>query len=195
MIKIRRAREDEIDEILDLDRVLFSPGYFPPAQGGDVAWWIAEEDGHTVGYAAAKPCKGDPECLYLSRVGVVKAARGRGLQRRLIRARERWGRSQGAIFSVSDTNFDNVASTRSLIACGYRPFLPKDPWAGKYSTYWKREIAAPQKVPSGHKADHTQQNSRKPSDSRSILGTIVHVEDLSPDLKIIDPYGMWSEKP
>lgn len=191
MIKVRRAKEDEIDEILDLDREIFAAGYFPPAQGGDVMWWLAEEDGHTVGYAAAKLCKGDAQCLYLSRVGVIKAARGRGLQRRFIRVRERWGRSVGALYSVSDTNYDNVASTRSLIACGYLPFLPGDPWAGKYSTYWKKSLVRPQKVQKPRQEDHGTQSRDLYGQKAEILETRVWRSDL----KVIDPHGIFSEKP
>lgn len=184
MIKVRRAKEDEIDEILELDRELFSPGYFPPAQGGDVQWWLAEEDGHTVGYAAAKPCKGDPLCIYLSRVGVIRAARGRGLQRRLIRVRERWGRANGAILSVSDTLYDNVASTRSLIACGYLPFLPREPWAGRGSTYWQRSLAKVAKYAKTSKEAMPADLQGKP------------IFSFGPyDTTVMDPHGIFSAKP
>ncbi len=58
--------------------------------------------------------------LVLGNVGVLKEARGQGLQRRLIRVRERWGRAQNALRARTYCSADNAASVSNLMRCGYR---------------------------------------------------------------------------
>jgi GNAT superfamily N-acetyltransferase len=102
-------------------------------------WWLARnEHGDVLGYAAARMWS--PKVGYLAWARVLPFARGAGLQRRLIRARVAWCRAQGAQHVVTYTAPDNAASMRSLIACGFRPYLPEHPWVGSEWVYWKRAV-------------------------------------------------------
>jgi GNAT superfamily N-acetyltransferase len=101
--------------------------------------WVAYQDDDAVGFATLQDWP-EPGLGYLARAGVIKEHRGHGLQRRLIRARERRARQLGYTRLVSDTT-DNPASARSLQRCGYSTFEPKYPW-GPYKTtlYWEKHL-------------------------------------------------------
>jgi GNAT superfamily N-acetyltransferase len=153
VIRIRRAEDHELDEVLRMDRECFPDDKPPDIE--NVTWWVAElgivgvsdvaVGGDLVAYAGACRAASTPEAIYLCRVGVLPIARGGGLQRRFIRCRERWGRRLGYRHAVTDTN--DVASMRNLIRCGYLPFDPKAPWGRSTSTYWRRRISTGDGVP------------------------------------------------
>lgn len=77
---------------------------------------------------------------YLARAGVYENYRGKGLQVRMIRARERLGRQLGLTVMVCDTHRNNIASSNSLIRCGYKLYRPHEPWALAESLYWIRKL-------------------------------------------------------
>lgn len=135
-MKIRRATDEEMDEVLALDRVCF-PYDAPPKIDG--TWWVAANDtGDVCAYAAARPGIVDVGGVYLARAGVAPEARGHGLQRRLIRTRLRWAKRSGYVWAFTDTA--SAVSANNLIACGFRMYAPAHPWAFTYSTYWRRAL-------------------------------------------------------
>ncbi len=136
---VRRAREDELDDIMQADRVCF-PDDRRPETGLYVRWWIAEINGIMAGYGAARVACTTPDSIYLSRAGVLPWARRRGLQRQLIRVREAWGRSRGYHWCVTDSN--GAASATNLIRSGYLPWEPDDIWGLDEATYWWKRIAS-----------------------------------------------------
>lgn len=139
-MRIRRARDEDAEDILELDRELFTAGE-PPLELEGLTLWVAHEGEELAGYAAARMSYHWADAVYLARAGVAPAFRGRGLQRRFIRARERWARAQGARRCITDTAPSNAASTNSLIRCGYRMITPEcGPWAGSGATYWGRRL-------------------------------------------------------
>ena len=93
--------------------------------------WFAHDDIGSVPVAFATLIESDDEG-YLNRCVVTPAHRGRGLQKRLIRARERFARKAGLARLVSDCT-DNPTSAASLAACGFETFTPVEPWAFKRS--------------------------------------------------------------
>lgn len=80
------------------------------------------------------------DVIYMHAVGVDEAYRGRHLQRRLIRVRLRWAKAHGFSHAVTYTLVDNVASSRSLVACGFKPYWPSYRWAGRTVCYWLRAL-------------------------------------------------------
>lgn len=101
-------------------------------------WWLAEIDGKAMGFACFKDT--GYRTVYLARAGVLPAARGHGLYRRMIRAGLAHFRKLGFTDSVSDcTNF-SVESARGLMATGYKPFWPANPWGLPCSVYWHRRL-------------------------------------------------------
>jgi GNAT superfamily N-acetyltransferase len=74
---------------------------------------------------------------YLRRAGVIKAARGQGLQKRLILARIKFAMKYRPDYSViAYTVHDNIPSQRSLIDCGFKTFVPTELYGGSTSIYW-----------------------------------------------------------
>jgi GNAT superfamily N-acetyltransferase len=102
----------------------------------DAVWWrVMTSEGEVAGYAAARPWKPD-HAVYLARVGVLPAHRGKGLQRRLIRVRIRWAKQNGYRMVYTYTLPSNPASSINLIREGMVPFWPSIPWGGEAACYW-----------------------------------------------------------
>jgi GNAT superfamily N-acetyltransferase len=105
----------------------------------DAYWWIVEEDGQCVAFAGYSPSKQWADTIYLCRSGVIPEAQGRGLQKKLIRARLRHAKKNGARWAITDTRH-NPASANSLIACGFRMYTPKHPWSFADACYWIKAL-------------------------------------------------------
>lgn len=132
MLKIERLEidDDRLDEIQALDRATLPEA--PPSP--DTEWWGCWRDGELIAYAGARMLS--DASYFMSRAGVVPAARGAGLQKRLIRARVRRGYALGALRVATYTLPHNVASSNSLIACGFRTYTPHSEYAGSGAIYW-----------------------------------------------------------
>lgn len=106
-------------------------------------WWIARTDtGLPIGFCGIKPSSKWSDTMYLCRAGVLPAFQGQGLQRRLIRVRERFAKELGMNWIITDTYF-NPPSSNSLIKCGFKLFLPSEPWGYKTAQYWRKRISDP----------------------------------------------------
>lgn len=102
-------------------------------------WWIVYDGDKPIGFAGMYRSNRWRDAGYLCRSGVLPAYRGRGLQKRLIRLRERKGRAIGLAWLISDT-YENPPSANSLIACGYRTYQPVEPWGAEGVTYWRKKL-------------------------------------------------------
>jgi GNAT superfamily N-acetyltransferase len=103
-------------------------------------WFIAfNELSEPVAFAGMVPSARWSDCVYFCRAGVLPAFQGRGLQKRLIRARLRTAKALGMNWAVSDT-YDNPASANSLIATGFKMFEPTVPWGARRTLYWRHRI-------------------------------------------------------
>jgi GNAT superfamily N-acetyltransferase len=124
---IRLRQTDDLDEIQELDRRCFPTdvGLKGP-QFLDSVWWVAEVQAVEapwvpIGYAGLYP-ELDQNKAFLTRAGVVKEARGRGLQQRLIRARVACAKRLVAARVYTYVAVANMASARNLIKCGFLPY-------------------------------------------------------------------------
>lgn len=70
---------------------------------------------------------------------VIPEYRGKGIQKRLIRARVRECTKRG-LSTVTFTDPDNPKSMRSLLACGFKPYNPECRWSGEDKVYWMRPM-------------------------------------------------------
>jgi GNAT superfamily N-acetyltransferase len=100
-------------------------------------WWGVFAKGRVVGFAGLQVSIRVPNGGYLVRAGVAPSHRGFGLQRELIRVRERSARRRGWTVLHSDT-IDNPHSSRNLEACGFEPFTLEHPWGNKGAIYWRK---------------------------------------------------------
>lgn len=89
-------------------------------------WWIAvDAGGHACAYAGMTHLYSDR--VFMSRCGVLPAHRGRGLQRRLLQARESYARRAGFTRALTYTLVASVPSSNNLIRAGYRLYVPEQP--------------------------------------------------------------------
>lgn len=106
-------------------------------------WWIARDpEGNPAGFCGLALGKfpGEPLTAYLCLAGVVPEHRGKGLQKRLIRARLTKAKQLSLGRVVTDTTTTNPASVNSLVACGFRQFLPTHPWRVPGALYWEKTL-------------------------------------------------------
>lgn len=78
---------------------------------------------------------------HLRMTGTLPEYQGRGIQRRMIRARVAFARENGARVIRTYTRPDNAESMRGLMACGFKPYRPDDPYRGEGFVYWKRDLS------------------------------------------------------
>lgn len=139
---IRITQTEDLDLVEELHEAVF-PKDAPPtdAELATSVWWKAEDDGYPVAFAGVcLPALGQP---FMIRAGVRAEYRGLHLQRRLIRVRYNFVRrlkTSGWPFSYVWTYVAvaNLASQRSLIACGFLPYW----WEREDQTYiyFKRSL-------------------------------------------------------
>lgn len=132
-ISIERCRDAEL--IVTLHQDLLPSDEIPEWD----AAWVAWEEDRAVGFATAKLADAGT-AMFLQRSGVRPVARGQGLQRRLIRVRERWARARGIRRSVTYTTYENHPSITNLIRSGYRFYTPDWKWAGDSHYFWRRLV-------------------------------------------------------
>ena len=134
-VSLASARE----QLIALHAECFPLDAEPPWTRGD--WWICyDDDKRPIAFAGGYVHEPD-RCYYLVRAGVSDAARGGGLQRRLIRARVRRAAKLGCKGVYTYTTLDNRHSSNNLIRCGFRLFRPARKWGGRHSLYWWRSLS------------------------------------------------------
>ena len=137
-VKIRRVDALKNSVLLnDLQRTIL-----PHDKTDDVSvgyWWIACFDGNAIGFCALKQSNKWSDCGYLSRAGVLPEYRGQGIQKRLIKVRERQAKKLGWHWLISDT-YRNPASANSLISCGFKMYNPSEPYGATGTCYWRKRL-------------------------------------------------------
>lgn len=113
----------------------------PDPEVGTGTWWVVLDKKQPVGYACIRESLRMLGWGYMSRAGVIPAYRGQGLQKRLIQTRLSYAKKAGWEGVVTDTSKDNVASSNSLIACGFRLYRPKFLWSFENALYWRKELS------------------------------------------------------
>jgi GNAT superfamily N-acetyltransferase len=108
--------------------------------GANCYWWIAYCDKEPVGFAGMVPSRQWANVGYLKRAGVSPAHRGRGLQLRFFRVREKRAKQIGWSHLISETT-DTIYSANNFIRAGYRLYEPQKPWAFQRSLYWIKQIS------------------------------------------------------
>lgn len=140
MVKFKRITEmDEKTKavILRMQRACL-PDDEPldPAEGW---WWVGYDEDWPIAFCSMKPSQRYKNAVYMSRSGVTYYYRGYGLQKKMLRMRERFARTKDFEWAVSDTT-DNPASSNSLISCGYKLYEPKIPYGHETTLYWKKQL-------------------------------------------------------
>jgi GNAT superfamily N-acetyltransferase len=133
--------EDEYDAetLADLHRLTFDDG--SPLPDFHVGWWwLLMHQETAIGFAGLRSSYRWPgNSGYLWRAGVAPGHRGRGLQKRLIRVRERKARALGWEWLFTDTT-QSPASSNSLIACGFKVYQPSHGYGYDQTIYWRKRL-------------------------------------------------------
>ena len=117
------ASAEDGEQVLRMDRICF-PVDEPPTLAG-AQWIIGWDDNTAIAYCGWKAVEHDGVPVgFHYRGGVLPDHRGHGLQRQMLRLREARMRERGLGAAVTYTDADGAASMRSLIAEGYRPYVP-----------------------------------------------------------------------
>lgn len=135
ILKVDTADPKVASDILKMHEACFPDLDFQQLHGD---WWIAYRNGAPVAFAGLWPSVRSPGSGYLCRAGVMPEARGEGLQRRLIKVREKEARKKRWVALFSDCRPGNAHSLNNLFACGYRAFVPSDPWSGEEWNYVRK---------------------------------------------------------
>ena len=153
-MKIRKARSSELGVILAMDR-----GFFADALGdlsGDNLLWVALDGVNLVGYIGAQlweaPGHGE-DALCLTRTGVIKSARGQGLQLRMLRAATSEAKRRGLDEVWGYTSHTNTHSMNNLIRAGFTTWEPltwdgeRRPWRPRPRedqgwVFWRKRVSS-----------------------------------------------------
>ena len=140
--------EYEISEVNGTDNAAtihyfnsLAPETFPPLELKHLVkgyWWLAYRDDYPVAFAGLVPF-GLPGVGYFKRCLVLPNHHGRGLQYRLMVARELKARQLGWTTLVSECKANNEHSANNFRRAGFDEFEPEQPWA-KDSIYFKKSL-------------------------------------------------------
>jgi RimJ/RimL family protein N-acetyltransferase len=141
MLRVRKCRDLELIE--RLDKQIFGEDSETACAGKydspKCTWWVAWDGEEPAGFAGLRTfSEAGEQHGYLNRAGVVKAYRGQGLQKALIRVRASEARRLGLTMIVTYTERYNYPSANSLARCGFQLYTPKGPWGLKDALYFRK---------------------------------------------------------
>jgi GNAT superfamily N-acetyltransferase len=140
MSRVRIVEVDGPKEVLVIRRL--QEETFPmdeKVSSDDGFWWLAKDGDKVVGFCGMTHVESWPYTGYVSRVGVLPSHRGKGLQRRLMRACERKAKQLGWGRLISST-YNNPPSTNNFISLGYKSYEPASRWGADGTVYWIKEL-------------------------------------------------------
>lgn len=137
IVKVDTSHAEVASSIIKMHGKCFPDLEFQQLHGD---WWIAysRDTKAPVAFAGLWPSIRLANVGYLCRSGVLPEGRGKGLQRKLIKVREREAKKKRWIALHSDTAPGNAHSLNNLFACGFRAFVPTDPWCGEEWNYVRK---------------------------------------------------------
>ena len=138
-IVIKRTSNEEI--VRSLHKKTFPSDEFYESKKN--VYWLAiakysTKEDEVVGFAVATEL--DHGILFLSRAGIIWKARGKGLQKRLIRVRTNYARKNNFKQAITYTSVDNISSFLNLLRCKFMPYIPEYCYAGVNVIYLMRDL-------------------------------------------------------
>jgi GNAT superfamily N-acetyltransferase len=99
--------------------------------------WVLYYNGKPVGFATS--CLRDNgKRVFLSRAGVLPQHSGRGLQKRLIKARLAHAKKIGIKRCTTYVKMENIASQKNLLRCGFMPYWPRKKFICNTFVYFEK---------------------------------------------------------
>lgn len=130
-------KDEHLSSLKELDRELFPNS--PPNKFNECYSFLAYDTDCVVGFCCLTPYPVNGTG-FLSRVGVRKSYRGNGLQKKMIKIREKLAKKIGLSRLITYTSYDNIYSINNLISCGYKFYKPKWEFGVKYAYYVQKFI-------------------------------------------------------
>lgn len=132
-MRTRRIDIDRNRDTLIALHTLTFPGDEQPTWKADGLAWLTHDGADPVAFLYADP-QADGS-WYFSRVGVMPAARGQGLQRKLMRLMQRELRDKVLV----STTYRNPASANNFVREQWMTYLPETPWGSPDTIYWRKD--------------------------------------------------------
>lgn len=128
-------------DVATLDKLLFESDEAVKPEG---SWWWVIRDwrGRAIAFAGMRACQHEANkgLALLTRAGVRTRHRGKGLQKRLIKARVAMARRHGFREVIAYVLSWNLASANNLITCGFRLYTPESKYAGDKALYFRKRL-------------------------------------------------------
>ena len=103
-------------------------------------WWVVFDGGSPVGFASLTLYDDERNTAFLSLAGVIPSARGKGLQRKLIKRRVDKSIELGAGRVITYVAPDNVISGNNLIKCGFKLYVPDFEYGVDGAIYFQKKL-------------------------------------------------------
>jgi len=128
-MKLKRVTtQEELVYARSIHDLLFEAETWDPNQAKAV--WLVWNNSEPVGFCSIDETDMAPEAAFVSYIGLLASARGRGLGRRMVRTCTKWARDAGYSRIVSYTWVENVSSARSFLREGWEYFYPENTASG-----------------------------------------------------------------
>ncbi len=101
--------------------------------------WIVYDGEDPVAFLYAHAFANEPHVMYFSRVGVMPAARGKGLQRHLMKLLVT-GAKRAGIKTLISTTYVNPPSANNFVREQWMTYNPESPWGCSDTIYWRKEL-------------------------------------------------------
>jgi len=136
-ITIRKTQD--FFTILSLNEQIFSESESIDVSN-NIFGWIARDGANkkSIGFCTATNIGSG--ILYLSRSGLLSGYRGRGLQRRFVRIRERFARQNKFQTVITYVHPENHSSFVTLIKMGYEIYDPEYDYVGDEFIYLRKNV-------------------------------------------------------
>jgi GNAT superfamily N-acetyltransferase len=129
--------DDHVQVLLDMQDLVFGYTYKTGTAMRMADWWLAMDGGVVAGFCGLRIYR-EAKCAFLCLSGVSPGYRGLGLQRRMIRVRERLARKCRCERIITYTSPDNYWSANNLIRCGYTLYNPRWEWGVAHAYYFRK---------------------------------------------------------
>jgi GNAT superfamily N-acetyltransferase len=137
--KAKTERDFELIYAMDLMCFGKADGSLTSVEDTDGSdWWIVWDEEHNpVAYCGVVIFT---DFAVHKRCGVMRAARGNGLQKKMLRTREDFAKKNGCELICTYVSVQNRISANNLINAGYRVYNPEHRWGGDDYLYVEKKL-------------------------------------------------------
>lgn len=133
--------EHNIQRLNILQELVFGEVYISPFAENEF-WWLAFDDEGLAGFSCLTIYDHDDntKSAFTSLSGVIHRARGQGIQKRMLKRREKFASQRGCYRLISYTSRCNIISANNLIKAGYLLYTPEYDWGIENAFYFQKML-------------------------------------------------------